>query len=203
VADYHKAGAYVRLYSVVEKADIRNMTMTLVGERHPQKLLEHLRGVCGYEVEEKWPGIYHVKGDIVKVQVIETRRLGGSGGEQWLRNLRGGLKGEELREIIEGSGREAPGLSLVAYMHMILRANDDGVKELTTMSEMALEKVLEECGYIAKWKEKGWDEGLEKGLEKGWEEAVKRLQKHGMDPTEIAEVLELPLATVFNYLDTE
>jgi hypothetical protein len=215
VADYHKAGAYVRLYSVLEKADIGDMTMTLVGERYPKKLMEHLRGVCGYEVEEKWPGIYYVRGDIIPVQVIETRKLGGGGGEIWLKNLRGGLKGEELREIIEGSGREAPGLSVAAYMHMILRANDGGVRELAAMSEMALEKVLEECGLIAKWEarglekgrteglEKGLEKGLTEGLEKGWEKAVKQLQKHGMDPAEIAESLELPLATVFRYLDTE
>jgi DNA-binding NarL/FixJ family response regulator len=40
-------------------------------------------------------------------------------------------------------------------------------------------------------------------LEEGREEAVKRLQKHGMDPVEIAEALELPLNTVFKYLNTE
>jgi hypothetical protein len=164
VADYHKVGAYVRLYSVLEKADIRDMTMTLVGERYPKKLMEHLRGVCGYDVEERWPGIYYVRGDIIPVQVIETRKLGGDG-EQWLRNLRGGLKGEELREIIEGSGREAPGLSIAAYMHMVLQANEDGVKELTAMSEMGLEKVLEECGLIAKWENRGLEKGQNMILE--------------------------------------
>jgi hypothetical protein len=45
--------------------------------------------------------------------------------------------------------------------------------------------------------------GLEKGLEKGREEAVRRLQKYGMDPKQIFEALELPLGTVFRYLKAE
>jgi hypothetical protein len=39
--------------------------------------------------------------------------------------------------------------------------------------------------------------------EEGREEGVKRLQKYGMDPKEIALALELPLDTVFRYLNTE
>jgi hypothetical protein len=51
--------------------------------------------------------------------------------------------------------------------------------------------MLERHGFITKWKEVGW------------EKAVKRLQRHGMDPPEIAGALELPLTTVFKYLDAE
>jgi DNA-directed RNA polymerase specialized sigma24 family protein len=47
------------------------------------------------------------------------------------------------------------------------------------------------------------EKSMEKGLEKGREEAVRRLQKYGMDPQQIAEALELPLGTVFRYLETE
>jgi hypothetical protein len=35
------------------------------------------------------------------------------------------------------------------------------------------------------------------------ERAVKRLEKHSMEPGHIAEVLELPLETVFKYLKAE
>jgi flagellar biosynthesis/type III secretory pathway protein FliH len=90
---------------------------------------------------------------------------------------------------------------------------------MRAMSETSLEAVLRELGYTEKWEARGLERGLEKGLErglqrglerglrkgleKGQERAVRRLQKHGMDPTQIAEFLELPQATVFRYITTE
>jgi predicted transposase YdaD len=63
------------------------------------------------------------------------------------------------------------------------------------MSEASFEAVLEEYGLTAKWEARG--------LEKGREDAVKRLQKHGMEPEQIAEALELPLETIFRYLQAQ
>jgi predicted transposase YdaD len=67
------------------------------------------------------------------------------------------------------------------------------------MSEASFEAVLEEYGLTAKWEARG----LEKGREEGREDAVKRLQKHGMEPEQIAEALELPLETIFRYLQAQ
>jgi flagellar biosynthesis/type III secretory pathway protein FliH len=98
---------------------------------------------------------------------------------------------------------------------------------MVAMRNASFEAVLEECGLTAKWVakglqkgreeglqkglQKGLREGLEKGLQKGWEKgreeglenAVKRLQKYGMEPKQIAEALALPLGTVFRYLKAE
>jgi hypothetical protein len=50
-----------------------------------------------------------------------------------------------------------------------------------------------------------WDDALavqrEEGREEGREEVAKKLRKHGMRAEEVAEYLELPLETVFRYLD--
>jgi predicted transposase YdaD len=81
---------------------------------------------------------------------------------------------------------------------MVAGAGREKFKELVTMPS-AFEEVLEECGLIAKWEARG----LEKGREEGLERAVKRLQKHGMDPVEIAGILELPLPAVIRYLEAE
>jgi predicted transposase YdaD len=82
------------------------------------------------------------------------------------------------------------------------------------MSEASLKAVLEEFsekyGFTAEWKAKGWVEGWAEGWKKGWAEGreegrgdvVRKMQKHGMDPGQIAEILELPPETVFGYLQT-
>ncbi|MDR0670184.1 MAG: hypothetical protein LBF95_08895, partial [Treponema sp.] len=91
VYDYHKVCAYARLYFAVHHLaeGIEEMTVTLVGRRRPRKLLGHLRETCGYEVNERGSGIYEVKGEPYRVQVVVTEELEGE--VEWLRELRGGL----------------------------------------------------------------------------------------------------------------
>jgi hypothetical protein len=168
------------------------MTVTFVGEAYPGKLVRHLREVCGYEVREEQPGIYYVEGDLFEVQIIESKELREEDGGVWLRNMRGGLNGERLQAIIEMSRGMPRGSPLSAYIYMVFGANRAGVKELRGMAD-AFEEVLEEYGFIEKWEERGREEGRE--------EDVKKLQKYGMDPAQIAEALELPLDTVFRYLN--
>jgi hypothetical protein len=202
ISDYLKAGAYARLYCDLNRVQTTDMTISFVTERYPRKLMKHIEEKHGYGVEEKRPGIYYVTGDLFGVQVIETKRLREEDGGIWLRDLRAGLKGEELRGILEKSREAGKGTPVSAYLWMVVGANRTTFKELMSMSS-AFEEVMEECGLTAKWEAKGLEKGLEKGKEKGREEMVKKLQKHGMDPVEIAKVLELPLNTVFKYLDIE
>jgi hypothetical protein len=221
--DYHKVGAYARLYSVLNRIPTTEMTISFAAEVYPRNLLKYLKNTYGYKVEEENPGIYRVKGDIFAAQVIETKKLKEEDGGIWLRDLRNGLKGKELREIIE-RGKELPkGSPLTAYLAMVLQANGTGLEEVVEMPNVTLEEVLEKHGFIERWEARGREIGLEKGreiglekgqeiglekgreigLEKGREEAVKRLRKHGMDPAEIAEALELPPAAVTRYLNAK
>jgi hypothetical protein len=196
VSDFHKTEAYARLYSVQNPVETTDMSISFVTATHPRKLFAYLREVYGYSIHERWPGIYYVTGDIFAVQIIESKRLEGDGAF-WLKELRRGLNGERIREIIEVSGKMPKGAPLSAYLHTVLQANSHGLKEMMKMSYASFEAVLEEYGLTAKWEarglERGLEEGLERGLEEGREEAVKRLQKYGMEPRQIAEALELPL----------
>jgi predicted transposase YdaD len=98
--------------------------------------------------------------------------------------------------MILEKGKEMPkGAPLSAYMYMILQANTGGLREVMTISDATLEEVLEEFGLTAKWEAKGWEQGRQ--------EDVKRLQKYGMEPEQLALALELPLDTVFRYLTVQ
>ncbi|MDR1316769.1 MAG: hypothetical protein LBK13_07845, partial [Spirochaetales bacterium] len=101
VEDFHKVvGAYARLYSVLSHVEITDMTVSFVTGAHPQKLLDYLRDVLRYGIQERWPGIYYVSGDILPVQIIENRRLTGED-DIWLRDLTGDLNGERLGKLLE------------------------------------------------------------------------------------------------------
>jgi hypothetical protein len=125
------------------------------------------------------------------------------GRNQIAEDLRERLNGKQLREIIEMARKMPKGIPLSAYMYTVLDANNEGIREMRVMSDTSLDAVLEELGFTAEWKARGREEGREEGLQKGREEAVRRLQKYGMDPKQISEALELPLGTVFRYLKAE
>jgi hypothetical protein len=178
--DFHKVGAYARLYSVLNQVDITDITISFVEEAHPRKLLEFLKDVYGYGVTEKWPGIYHVAGDILPVQIIESKRLSGDD-SIWLKELRGGLNAERLREILEAGKGMPKGSPLSAYMNMILRANPGGLQEVMKMSDAALEAIFEEYGLAEKWIERGMERGMERGIERGIEQGIERGIEQGME----------------------
>ncbi|MDR3146905.1 MAG: hypothetical protein LBU00_00845, partial [Treponema sp.] len=162
IADYHKVGAYARLYSVLKRVDLRDITVTFVVEAYPRKLLAYLTETCGYEVREQRPGIYHlVGGELGGVQIVETKKLREEDGGVWLRDLRGGLKREELGWILEESKRMPAGTPLAAYLCMVVGANEAEYKELVEMASK-FEKLMEECGLAAKWEARAREESLEK-----------------------------------------
>ena len=49
--------------------------MSFIESRHPRKLLDHLKNERGYKVVETGSGIYTVSGDILPIQVINSRDL--------------------------------------------------------------------------------------------------------------------------------
>jgi hypothetical protein len=203
---------------VLNGAKPGDTTISFVAQARPGKLFRVLREEYGYRVRGWRPGIYHVEGDLFAAQIVESKRLEGEGGGIWLRELRRGLQREELRAIMELSGKLPEGVPLRAYLDVLLRANARKYEEMIAMAD-TLEAVLEKHGLIAKWEERGLQKGLEKGLQKGLqkglekglergrkqerEQAVRNLRKYGMDPGRIAEALELPADTVYRYLDAE
>jgi hypothetical protein len=203
INDFYKAQAYALLYCAQNGIRDTDMSLSFVVEAYPRKLFDYLKQEHGVEPREQRPGIYYLGGAFFLTQIIETKRLEETGGGVWLKNLRRGLNGKQLQAIID-LGRQIPeGTLLSAFLHTLIQANSSGAQEMMAMSEAVVKELLEEFsekyGFTAEWEAKG----LEKGLEKGREDAVRRMQKHGMEPGQIAEVLELPLETVFRYLQTQ
>jgi hypothetical protein len=64
VSDYHKVGAYTRLYSVQNGVETGDMSISFVTAGHPRKLFEYVKKEYGFEVREGRRGIYGIRGDI-------------------------------------------------------------------------------------------------------------------------------------------
>jgi hypothetical protein len=154
---FHKALAYTFLYASLHKVALEDMTLNIIGNRHPRELFKALRE----RVVEREQGIYEVAGYGVPVQVIEGKRLE-TAENLWLRGLEGGLNAEVLGAILEESKkRDRAGLG--AYLYAVLEANAKIVKEVTGMGKkrLTLHDVLEESGMTAEWEKRGEIRGKE------------------------------------------
>jgi hypothetical protein len=79
IDDYFKGLSYACLYkslgNSVDAIRAEEITLSLFREQRPEKMFESLKKL-GATIEEKFPGIYHVKGVIVfDTQIIVTREL--------------------------------------------------------------------------------------------------------------------------------
>ncbi|GHV81272.1 hypothetical protein AGMMS49944_30630 [Spirochaetia bacterium] len=173
VEDFYKVHAYAYLYASLEKVAITDITLTLVASRHPHALIKHIKEVLHFSIEENTPGIYTVVGDVLPVQIIDSRKL--SPDESiWLKNLRSKLGEAEAGRItgdMKGQDRE----DLAAYLEVVLKVNSAAFKELVmrdSKAALTLDQALEETGLTAKWEARGKSEEkfevARNGLAKGY-----------------------------------
>jgi len=99
VSDFYKVYGYACIYITLNEIAITDLTITFVESRYPRELIKHLENVRGYTVAKTSAGVYTVKGDILPIQIIDSRKLSAEE-NVWLKNLRKNLN----RSDIEKSG---------------------------------------------------------------------------------------------------
>ena len=106
----------------------------------------------GYKVEENSPGIYTVTGDILSIQIINSRRLSAEE-NLWLKGLSNRLKPLECLKVHDEVYRQKKAEFARAYIYAIAKANTIAVKEAIKMSKkaMSLDEVFESTGLAARW----------------------------------------------------
>jgi hypothetical protein len=197
VGDFYKVYGYACLYSSLNKVDIKDMTLTFVESRYPRELLTHLREVRGYTVEEKWPGIYIVIGDILPIQIIDNRKL--SGEENiWLKDLDNRLDAPEIKRITTEIKRQGKAARIKAYFDVITRANLKSLREAGRMSdcELTLDGVLEEIGLTARWEARGEARGEERGRQQSILEIAQKMKEMGDSVEKIQIITGLPTDSI-------
>jgi hypothetical protein len=190
VKDFYKVYAYGALYAAINaEVELSDITLTFVVSRHPRELIKYLRGLRGYEVEEREAGIYEVRGDYLPMQIIECPKLSREN-NRLLRGLQKNLKREEAASILEEGKRREKAEALDAYFDAIFHANPRPFQEVVQMrgKSFTFEDMLMEEGFIPKW--------LAQGREEGKGEVAQNLLKKGWSIEETAETAELDIEKV-------
>jgi hypothetical protein len=191
VEDLYKVFGYAYLYASLNKVPISSLTISFVESRRPRDVLVHLTEIWGCAIEERSPGIYIVKGDIIPIQIIDSREL--SEAENiWLKDLDNELDAPRINRITAEIARHSKAAQIKAYLDVIARANSTNFKEALKMSKstVTLEQILEETGITAR---------VEARAEaRGKIEVAKNLIKMGLSLEKVVQATELDLETVKN-----
>ena len=165
--DFYKVYAYACLYVALKRVPITGMTISFVGSHYPKKLIGHFKNARGYKVEESSAGIYSVHGDIIPIQLIDSRKLPGED-NLWLKSLSNRLNPLEILKISGEAVKQDKAARIQAFLYAITQGNAGVLEEARRMSEAAvtLEDVIERIGLGAKWEAIGEARGETRGEER-------------------------------------
>ena len=128
------------------------MTLSFIESHYPEKLIKHLKNTRRYTVEKTSSGIYTVYGDILPIQLIDSRQLTVDE-NLWLKGLSNQLDPWAIRQISNEVVRQDKAARIQAYLYAITQANARAIKEAMTMGDddITLDEVIESTGLAAKW----------------------------------------------------
>jgi len=163
VADFYKVYGYACLYASFSKVPITSLTVSFIESHYPHKLLDHLKNERNYSVAETGSGIYTVSGDILPIQIIDSRRLSAEE-NLWLKNLSKELEYTAITQVDKEINRQGKAARLAAYWNAIMHANPAAIQEAIEMKCISrLERVFIETGWAAEWEAEGEARGRFEG----------------------------------------
>ena len=152
IKDFYHVYGYACLYMSLNNINIHELTLTFVESRYPRKLLAHLQTVRGFTVAENHPGIYTISGDILPIQIIDSRKLPVDD-NIWLKALGNKLDVPSIRRIMGEIHRQEKDARIGVYLNVIAKANKALFEEALDMHDIiaSLDKTFTEIGVAAKW----------------------------------------------------
>lgn len=145
IDDYYKVYGYACFYksqtAKIDEIKIEEITVSFVCEYKPAKLIRHLKEQ-GCRIKNVEPGIYHIEGMRIPIQLILTSQLS-KDENLWLGNLTKNLKERETAEkLVLEYGKHEKDPRYQAVMNLIVEANQEVFsKEDEKMCE-ALRKIM-------------------------------------------------------------
>ena len=144
----------------------------------------------GFTIQNAGNGIHYIDGDIIPIQIIESKSLGDN---LFLRNLRSNLSAKDMAKTLEAYKDYKPLDNKSVYLDRLIRANLDAFKEATKMSEEVRDIFLETA------EENGWlnDRDTNREIEKA-KKMAKKMLLDGESIEKVVRWTELPLETVIS-----
>ena len=127
IDDFYKVYGYTCFYKsntrTADSIKFQDLTITLVSESSPRKLIRHLRQTQHYDIKEMEAGIYYVIGAPLPIQIIVTAKL--SKEENfWLGNLTNRVKNtKDVQHLLAEYKKHKKDILYESVMDIIVKAN--------------------------------------------------------------------------------
>ena len=199
--DYNKVLGYAFLYSAFERMPITDITVTIALTIYPRELIKTLENERGLRVNDLGNGIYYVNGEVVPIQILESKRLSPDS-NLFLRNLRSNLSADDMLKTLRLYNAYKPIDDRMVYLDRLIKANIDVFKEVKQMGALKelFMQTAEESGWLEQDRVLYRTQGITQGRIQGIEEVAKAMLTRGYSAEEVAETTKLPLKTVINLL---
>jgi len=146
IDDFYKVYGYTCFYkydtSKTDVIKVTDLTITLVCERYPYKLIRHLETIKKHKISKFENGIYYVTGDIIPIQIIVKKRLSKTE-NLWLTSLTNKLtQNEQAQSLLMTYGKHRTNPLYRSVMETITKNNRIFFKEDADMCQ-TLEDIMD------------------------------------------------------------
>ncbi|MDE7312486.1 MAG: hypothetical protein K2N87_12835 [Eubacterium sp.] len=169
IDDYYKAAGYACIYKslgeTVNAIPAGEVTVSFFREAYPRELVKQLKAQ-GLKVEERYPGIYHIKGNVLfATQVVVIQELHKHSG---LKILSKNAQEEDIRRFLEEVSR---------YTEQGDKNNADAVLQVSVLANQEIYKAIRrDLGMCEALKDLMKDE-IDKEVEMRTEKIVQEAEK--------------------------
>jgi len=157
--DYHKLLGYAHIYSSLGQVAMSDITVSISLTMYPREMLSYLVSEYGFSVQDAGNGIYYVHGDVIPIQILESKRLSPDS-NLFLRNLRSNLSVADIVHTMYEYGKQKPMNDKAVYLDRLTRANLDVYEEVRKM--MSIMDMIQEA-----YNEGHLDSLVQEGIIKG------------------------------------
>lgn len=190
IDDFNRAFAYACFYKAdtphVNEISLDEITLTLICQSYPQKLMQHLEEAWNCKVVQAEPGIYYVLKHVFPIQIILISKLS-MDKNFWLHSLTNTIPSEEaLENLVTEYEKHKDNKLYQSVMDIIVRANPKTFRGGKFMCQAIIDLAIEISSdptnpFTFEPFEKARAEGLKQGIRQGIEQGITQGIEQGIE----------------------
>jgi hypothetical protein len=193
--DYQKILGYLFLYSAFERVPISEITISISLTIFPRELIKTLENERGFELQKLGNGIYRIDGDVVPIQILESKNLSEKD-NLFLRNLRSNLSSKDMLKTLQAYNERKTLDSKNVFLDRLVKANPDVFMEAMNMFTDGVREIFMEGAEKNGWLESRDIEKAKETAKEKAQEIAKKMLLRGLPAEDVAEDTDLPIETI-------
>jgi len=186
--DYNKILGYAFIYSAFEKVQMSDITISISLTIYPREFIKTLEN-RSMAVKNSENGIYLIVGDIVPIQILESKNLSEEE-NLFLRNLRSNLSGADMQKTLETYKERKPLDDKNVFLDRLIKANPNAFMEAMNMFTEGVKDI-----FLEGAEKYGWLENKFVDVKK-IEQIAKKMLLRGLPVEDVAEDTGLSIDTI-------